>query len=271
MTSGATTSRRRAPRIDGRWTRGACPGAKPRTSPSFVGRVGEREVLRQWVLGRAVSGGRGPGAGRDRQVAPGDPRRPRSRAVIRARLLAQPAGRADARRVAGGGDRVPRARTIPAQSRGESASAQAAAGAAERGPLPAGAGQLRDGAPARRSAPATIVRATSATARCSGRSPKRRTGAAWSSPAARSRRSSGRCGASAGPVRIARARRARRRGRARPAERQAARRRRGTPGRRWSGGTAATAWRSRSSARPPASCSAARSPTTWSTRPRRRA
>ena len=54
-----------------------------------------------------------------------------------------------ARRVAGGGDRVPR----PRRSRpvaGRVRVGQTAVGAAERGPLLAGSGQLRDGAPARR-------------------------------------------------------------------------------------------------------------------------
>jgi hypothetical protein len=49
-------------------------------------------------LRRAVSGGRGPGAGWDREDTPGDPRSAGSGASIRVRLLAQPAGRAGARR-----------------------------------------------------------------------------------------------------------------------------------------------------------------------------
>ena len=86
----------------------------------FVGRATEREMLRRWVLDERCRRRRRARAGRDRKVAAGDSPGPRPRAVIRVRLLAQPARCADTGRVAGGGARVPRARR-GARSGGESA------------------------------------------------------------------------------------------------------------------------------------------------------
>ena len=193
----------------------------------FLGRASEREMLRQWVLDErcrvvAVLGLGGIGKSLLATRLAHDLAPSFERVFWRSLRDAPTPGEWLAEAL---GFLAPE-RSQP-ESRRRVRSAPTAAGAAERGALPAGAGQLRDGAPARRSASASIGRATSGTARCSGRSPKHRTGAASSSPAARSRRSSGRCGASGARSGSLDLGGLRRRGRAGPAERQAARRRRG--------------------------------------------